>query len=113
MRKRLRKRYTSEGQILAEIDYAHAQIETLNALAEAQDLKLKVMRNSMWDSEQVDAVKKQASAYRDEASRIETEKLERLGEALAEFRTQVFACMTDDASVPAIAWKDKYASPIR
>ena len=93
------KRYTSEAQILEQIDKVKIQILSLRSDAEAEDRLADNHRHQDWIEIHIQQIRDHAEALRQEALRLERSKLTAMKEALSEFKTPPFPQMTDDGLV--------------
>lgn len=94
-----RKRYTSERAILAEIH--EAQRDANAAFAEAEQLEA-VAKEYIKDPERAGEGQyklKEAQKLRDRGTRLIEVKAKKLGERLAEFRTEPMTLLNGDRSI--------------
>jgi len=98
------KRYTSEAQIIEQIDKLKGQVLNLRRDAELEDVLANDHLKQDWLDEHIRKIREHADALRGEAGRLE-QKLSQMGEALSEFRTEQLPICKDDGSVPAVGWR--------
>lgn len=97
------RRYTSEAQILSEIDKCRELAERHFRFADSymQEVKAIQARNDRREDWLIDEKTKMAKDARKKAENLVDNRLKRLGEKLAEFKTGILPCIEDrDPSIP-------------
>jgi uncharacterized protein YdaU (DUF1376 family) len=93
------KRYTTEEQIIKDIDKCHAKASALSKEAEQLDIIADELFKYPEAVEDAKLKRGDASRMRLTANNLLNKKAKKLGEKLSEFRTAVIPGVTDDVSV--------------
>lgn len=97
----MKKRFTSEEQILKAIDKCHERSREFYKIAEAWDAEATALFQQGERTEYAAELRLQACAKRTRAFNMVHIKAVALGEKLSEFRTGVLTAVTTDTSVQA------------
>ena len=95
------KRYTTEEQIIRDIDKCYAKAWSLSKEAELLDRIADELFNHAGAVEDAKLKRGDASRMRLTANNLVNKKAKKLGEKLSEFRTAIMLPITDDQSVPS------------
>lgn len=96
----MKRRYTEESQIIADIDKCHVRSAMFYQMAERWDKEATKLFKNPHRTEEAKQLRMDARNKRTRAYNLVNKKAVELGEKLSQFRTRIMPSVVSDESIP-------------